>query len=291
VHLLDLSTRNRLVKISTSLEQISRKFNISIRIGETKSVYKGGQAGVSDVFASALWAVDYMFALASYGIIGVNFHTSPIVRYAVIDHSDGNCYAPPLYYGMLLFRIASNGRITPLTQDESSINLSSYAIVQDDGAVVVTMINKSDKSSEIQLSAEGTYNNAMPVWLSVPSLESKSGIRLGGGEVSVGDAWRIANVNEINVSRTDDHFALLHPAASAVAIFLTTPSSSPANRYLRLLGRSDHTRIVFGFASHRAETEEGQLELELSYRSTELLKPSDLEADNVLPQAIWRILA
>jgi hypothetical protein len=225
--LLSSDTRDREVKTATSLAGISKKYNVSIRMGETNSVYNGGQAGVSDVFASALWGVDYMFTLASYGIIGVNFHTPPSAKYAAIATSDGDYFAAPLYYGMLLFKISSNGRFIPLEQGGPSININSYAILQDDGTIVVTIINKeTEGNAEIQLSTEDAYKNATSVLLTAPSLQSQSGITIGGSEVTGNDAWQISKANEIKVSGTDGQFELTLPPACAVSIFLTTSSSS-----------------------------------------------------------------
>ena len=45
------------------------------------SVACGGKAGVSDTFASALWALDALFAVARSGADGVNLHMFPRARY------------------------------------------------------------------------------------------------------------------------------------------------------------------------------------------------------------------
>lgn len=37
----------------------------------------GGQKGVSDAFASALWSIDALFTFASYGVTRWNFHGCP----------------------------------------------------------------------------------------------------------------------------------------------------------------------------------------------------------------------
>ena len=41
---------------------------------EGNSCYRGGKPGMSDAFAAALWAADYMLELASLGCAGVNLH-------------------------------------------------------------------------------------------------------------------------------------------------------------------------------------------------------------------------
>ena len=51
--------------------------HIPLRIDEMNAVSCGGESGVSDTFASALWSVDALFELAHVGIDGVNIHTRP----------------------------------------------------------------------------------------------------------------------------------------------------------------------------------------------------------------------
>jgi hypothetical protein len=57
------------------LQQICRDQNIAFRINEVNSFFGGGKPGVSDTFGAALWCLDYMFLLASYGCAGVNVET------------------------------------------------------------------------------------------------------------------------------------------------------------------------------------------------------------------------
>src|ERR1700694_3840811 len=51
--------------------------HIPLRIDEMNSVTCGGQHGLSDTYASALWAVDALYEMARVGVDGVNIHTAP----------------------------------------------------------------------------------------------------------------------------------------------------------------------------------------------------------------------
>ena len=81
------------------------------RLDEFNSVSCAGKLGLSDRFASALWAVDALFEVARYGIDGVNIHTFPGVPYAPFDvsHTAGTWSAVvhPEYYGLLMFARAA----------------------------------------------------------------------------------------------------------------------------------------------------------------------------------------
>ncbi len=50
------------------------KMGVRVRMTEGNTCYRGGKPGVSDVFASALWAADYSLLLASNHYTGVNLH-------------------------------------------------------------------------------------------------------------------------------------------------------------------------------------------------------------------------
>ena len=84
---------NRLEK----LRQICRDNGLAFRINEVNSFSGGGKPDVSDTFGSALWCLDYMFRLASFGCNGVNMETDInqlgfISHYSPIVHdAEGRC--------------------------------------------------------------------------------------------------------------------------------------------------------------------------------------------------------
>jgi hypothetical protein len=109
----------------------SNRIRDGYRWGEMNSYSGHGAAGVSDVFASALWGIDFMLTTAQYGAVGVNFHsggqnmdgnvctngvascTRPF-RYSPIIEVDSRVTgAAPLFYGMLLVSQAGLGTCWP----------------------------------------------------------------------------------------------------------------------------------------------------------------------------------
>ncbi len=136
-----------------NLQQVSRDHHRGFRINEVNSFYGGGKQGVSDTFGSALWCLDYMFRLASFGCEGVNMetdinqlgfvsHYSPIVR----DEAD-HCVVRPEYYGMLAFSLAGKGDLVALTLDQTNLPLSAYATKDSNGSLWVTAVNKDFSNS------------------------------------------------------------------------------------------------------------------------------------------------
>jgi hypothetical protein len=105
------------------------KLGVPYRMTEGNSCYQGGKPGVSDVFASTLWAAEYAMTLAAAGYSGLNFHGGGGHQVAsslggtlpgekLLPHNagwhpkpfytpiavgpDGQLHAQPVYYGLLL---------------------------------------------------------------------------------------------------------------------------------------------------------------------------------------------
>ena len=60
---------------------LAHEHGATFRVDELNSVACKGQVGVSDTFASSLWMLDTLFAMARSGVDGVNIHTLPEAVY------------------------------------------------------------------------------------------------------------------------------------------------------------------------------------------------------------------
>jgi hypothetical protein len=132
--------------------------NRVIRVDEMNSVTGGGRAGVSDTFASALWALDTCFELAQAGVQGVNFHTFPTAAYALFSGPQGaNWFVHPEYYGLLTFEHAAPAgsqllSVTPQPASSGGPNVKVWATHATDGKTRLTLINKDAQDFDVQLS-------------------------------------------------------------------------------------------------------------------------------------------
>lgn len=73
-------------------------------IGETNSISCQGAFNISDVMASAIWAVDYVMYLSSLKVSRVHFHMGTRYRYSPwqpIFYNDTEAHVKPIYYGNL----------------------------------------------------------------------------------------------------------------------------------------------------------------------------------------------
>jgi len=175
-------------------QAISQASRIPWRMCETASFSGGGKAGVSDTFAAALWALDYLFVLSSYGCSGVNMetgvnHLGVISKYTPIgDDLAGHHAAMPEYYGLLAFAQAGKGEQLPVALDSGGVNLTAYAARQG-ATVTLTLINK-DRSRDASVSIAGfSARRAHTMRLTAPSLTATTGITLGGAAVEADGKW------------------------------------------------------------------------------------------------------
>ncbi len=207
------------------LQQISRSQDRPFRINEVNSFSGGGKPEVSDTFGSALWCLDYLFLLASYGCEGVNLETD-INQHAWISHyspvvhdPDGHCSAGPEYYGLLAFSMAGKGDLLKLNLEKNDINLTAYATREETGDVWITVINKDLlQDAELEVTLPEGYATANAFRMQAPSAESKDRITFAGGKFSTNGEW-IAGKPEATAVKQGGN-QLLIPRASAVLLRL-----------------------------------------------------------------------
>jgi hypothetical protein len=202
------------------LRKATKPYNLAWRIDECNTS-AANKSGVSNSFASSLWALDFMFLAADQGASGVNFHMGN-TYYSPIAFLSGPATPNPLYYGMLFFSKASSGKmLTVGSTAGNSINFSSYAVQQADGTVQVTLINK-DLSKEASVSlyaANGKQlTNASVLRLQGPSPSSFTGATFGGSAVKADGTWA-ASAKE-NLAMSGNNTTVKVPPCSAVLITL-----------------------------------------------------------------------
>jgi hypothetical protein len=207
------------------MREISRAHNLSFRINEVNSYSGGGKAGVSDTFASALWCLDFMFRLASYGCDGVNMetdinHLGWISHYSPIVHdSTGHCSARAEYYGMLAFAIAGKGDMVQLTLDKNDLNLTAYATKDEQGLLWLTVINKDfSRDAAVQCVLPGGYTTAEDFRLQAPSMESKDQVTFAGTQVSADGKWAPGPSEKLTINGGAANLGVPHASAAVVCL-------------------------------------------------------------------------
>jgi len=160
---------------------------LPFRVAEMNSASCEGAPGVSDTFASALWALDTMLNLASVGVDGVNFHMLPGSHYELftVSHDSAGAwqaFVHPEYYGLLMFSQAfpPGARRLPVSAPDGPVKL--WATRGADGVTRVVAINQdpaAEHDVSVQLPGPAGAPGSLET-LSAPSLDATAGVTLGG---------------------------------------------------------------------------------------------------------------
>jgi uncharacterized protein (TIGR03437 family) len=198
-HILGSTARTTEDTDGSQVLEIAQGQKLPWRMSETNSCYNGGELGVSNVFASALWGVDYMFTLAGRASTGVNFHGGGSGNYTPIAVSGSTVTARPLYYALLMFRAAARGRLVPLTLAANGVNLTAYGALDDDGTLRVMVINKDTAQNAAVTITPGPYTTALAMRLAAPAVDSTTGITMGGEAVQTDGSWLPAQLESASL--------------------------------------------------------------------------------------------
>lgn len=216
-----LKPSERLEKEIATFQEAQKETGLHFRMTETNSCYQGGKPGVSDTFAAALWAGDYMYQLAEAGNIGINFHGGGYGWYTPIAGApDAGFLARPEYYGLLMFAQAGPGRLVSakLSGTEDAPLLTAYALRGDDGHLRVALFNKNaDKDVEVKVSGSAGLG-ATAMRLEAPRLDDRTDVTFAGSVVGVDGRW-LPLVEDRVPSKNGLFTVRLKRASGALVIF------------------------------------------------------------------------
>jgi hypothetical protein len=192
---------------------------LPLRITESNSVGGSGLAGVSNVYASSLWAVAHMFVLAENGAVGVNFHGSFAGgNYEAVSGGNGSYVAHPLYYAMLLFHNAAQGQTIPVSVATHS-NVMVHAALGSDGTLRVVAINNEVSTNvQVRIAPGRTFRSAGTLRLTGPSLDATSGVTYAGAAVGSDGSWVPGTYSPVYT--TGSVYAVSVPASSIAVVTL-----------------------------------------------------------------------
>jgi hypothetical protein len=160
--------------------------HLPFRVAEMNSASCQGAKGVSDTFASGLWALDTMFNFAAAGVDGVNFHMLPGSNYELFTISRTSsggwqAFVRPEYYGLMLFAQAfpPGARLESVSAPAGPVKI--WATLGPDGTERVTVINQDTLNGHsVSVAVPGATGLGSAEALRAPSVASTSGVTLGG---------------------------------------------------------------------------------------------------------------
>lgn len=202
------------------------------RLEEVNNFFNGGAANVSDTFASALWGLDFMYWWAAHSAAGLNFHTGDRVaagaemrpsKYTAYFTSPDGLQVRALGYGLKAFDLGGHGRFLPAqVSNPGNLNLSVYAVLGNDHAIYLTIINKEHgaraRDADVSVTAGDNAAPAREISLIAPDndIAAKTGITLGGSEISGDGRWN-GKCTPLPAAK-DGSIFLKVPAGSAIIV-------------------------------------------------------------------------
>jgi hypothetical protein len=200
--LLSEQTRRREAVSLARYVSISRASAIGLRVDETNTVSCGGRDGVSNTFASALWAVNYIAQAMAAGAVGINLQGNPAncLGYSPVCASSparlaaGDLSAQPEWGALLLMKgLVGDRPLHSTVASQSRENLTTTALLAHDGSVHVVIVDDNPAGSRVaRLSVHvgGGFRSATVLALSARSLGARTGIELGGRAIPRDGSWQ-----------------------------------------------------------------------------------------------------
>jgi len=200
--LLSAATRGREAHSLATYMTVSHPYGIPLRIDEANSVSCGGVAGISDTFASALWASSYITQAMAAGAAGINLEGNPAncAGYTPLCAPDpaalaaGSLRAQPEWYALLLTRSLAGWRPLPTTiAAASSPNLTATSFSGSGHSLQVVLVDDEPPgASPLALALDvGTgMGDAHILRLTAPAQSATGDILLGGHAVALDGALR-----------------------------------------------------------------------------------------------------
>ena len=125
---------------------------LPFRMAEGNSCYNAGKPGVSDTFASALWAGDFCLQMASLGCVGVNLHGGANGYYSPIVGSIASGFsARPEYYGLMLAQEFAGRTLKRTTFETQGANITAYAAGGEAASRLVAVFNKDERDAAVTI--------------------------------------------------------------------------------------------------------------------------------------------
>lgn len=166
---------------------------------ETNTTVCAGEAGVSDVFASALWALYYNLMLAQDGVVNAEFmggttSTGACDPYTPLCPTTGDLAPRPVYYGLLATELVGTGRFVSVSNPDSA-DMRAYALTHGN-RMAVMLDNVQDPASNgpttvtLNLGADFCTGRLAALTTSSPAgLAATTDITLGGQQVGAHGAF------------------------------------------------------------------------------------------------------
>jgi hypothetical protein len=213
------------------LHEGAQSVGVPFRMGECNSYWDGGKDGVSNTYASSLWALDMIFTCALGGASGVNFQGGNQGFYTPIADNDGQVLGPrPVFYGLQLAAMAGAGTLLSTNLNAGSLNVSAYAMQNTTGGISLVLVNKDatqnlDLSIALPQAATSatlqllTQSSGQQGSAASPSLSATTGVTIQGSTITPDGTFTPTAPYQLDI--TGRQLSCYVPALSAALIQLS----------------------------------------------------------------------
>jgi hypothetical protein len=232
-HLLSLGASRGLAQGMGRFAALAHRHGATFRVDELNAVTCGGEPGVSNTFAAALWTLDTQFSMAAAGADAVDVHIHPEAPANqlftfVRPHGRWIGAVRPQYYGLLMFaRAAPPGARLLRIAGPPPGRVRAWATLGLDGRIRVVLINNSLwDATTVRVRGPGRSAAGVATLerLLAPSAHATGGVTLAGqsfGSKTVTGTLR-GRLRALTVKPARGGYRVRLPAASAA--MLTMPA-------------------------------------------------------------------
>jgi Glycosyl hydrolase family 79 C-terminal beta domain len=196
--------------------RVAHQAGLPFSVDEFNSVTCGGLAGLSNTFATALWAPDALFELLGTGLNAVNLHFRARTINTPFDITSAGLTAHPLLYGLIMFvrTIEPGGRLVGVrTESRGPAVVKAWAVHTKGNQLHLLLINKSAYPAEVELRLPSSGPITVERLLA-PAVTSTSGVTLNGQQLGREAHWFGTKTTE-NVDRGAGGYEVAVPKYSA----------------------------------------------------------------------------
>jgi hypothetical protein len=202
---------------------LAHRAGFPLRLTELNSVTCGGRPGVSNTFATALWAPDALFELMRAGVNGVNIHVRAYAVNGAFGLGPRGIVPHPLLYGMILFArmLGPGARLLDLhLAIPASLHVKAWAVRVGSNDLRVLLINKGTHrvGAVLRLPA---VSRATVERLLAPSVRSTTGETLDGQHLGVHETW-VGRPTAETIAPSGGRYVVVLPAGSAALVRVRT---------------------------------------------------------------------
>lgn len=245
--LLSAATREREAQSLETYISVSRAYRIPFRLDEANSVSCGGVAGISNTFASTLWATAYTTQAMAAGAAGINLQGNPTncTGYTPLCAPDpaalasGNLRAEPDWYALLLTSSLVGDHPLPTTitaegtpAESSPTNLVAASFLGPGHTLKVVLADDEPTGASplaLRLDVGAGLGTGRILRLTAPSQSATGGVLLGGRAVASNGSWSNRAPTESVSARTG--ILALELAPDSAALVTISPPITPPRRH------------------------------------------------------------